>query len=86
MNLAGLAVALFAIFCIWFGHIWVRRLLRYGGRKLWPISFALGSLTIIPSFLISETVLSAFLAILSATFFWSIKELFDHDKRKRPRG
>ena len=50
-------------------------------KKIWPVFFAAGLVFLVISLRMSSDFVSCVLAVLSATLFWCIKELYEQEKR-----
>jgi hypothetical protein len=81
MNLYGLAIAAIMIVAIGIGHILVIKWEYYWGVKSWPGMLAIGTVLVISSLFISNTILSATLAMFGASLLWGVHELFKQRKR-----
>ena len=53
----------------------------YCGTKCWPVFLLCGVFCIVCSFVIPVVWISALVAVLGFTMLWSIKELFEQEKR-----
>jgi hypothetical protein len=51
------------------------------GKRIWPLFLIAGLSLTIAACIVSHVYFSAFLGIAGFTCFWSIKELFDQEKR-----
>ena len=74
-----IAVATFVIIGVF--HPIVIKAEYHWGTKCWPLFACFGLLTLITAMCIENTVISAILAVLACTFFWSIVELYHQKKR-----
>ena len=83
INLGGLIVAVATLLAIAFGHVFVRRMYGWFGKKIWPVSLLAGMFLIASSLLAGETVVSASAAVWGAMFLWAIKEFFEMGERGR---
>ena len=77
----GLIIAIASFLIIGIFHPVVIRSEYHWGTKCWPAFAALGTVTIVIALFLQSTLFSAILSVLSCTFFWSIKELFEQKKR-----
>ena len=81
MNFTGILVGIISFLIIGLFHpivIWAE---YYFSKKIWPAFVIAGMLFLIPSFLIQNACLSCAFAVISASSFWSIKELFEQEQR-----
>jgi hypothetical protein len=53
----------------------------YFGKKIWPLFLIAGIVLTAAACVVSQVYLSALLGITGFTCFWTIKELFDQEKR-----
>jgi hypothetical protein len=81
MNYMGLLVGLFTFIIIGIFHPIVIKGEYYFGKGVWPIFFIAGGLSIIGSLMTEDHIIASVLAVLAFTLFWSIRELFDQEKR-----
>ena len=51
------------------------------GKKCWPLFLICGVVCVFGSLFVGPVWASALLAVLGFTFLWSIKELFEQEKR-----
>ncbi|MDP2208623.1 MAG: DUF4491 family protein [Bacteroidota bacterium] len=81
MNFNGIIVAVATGILIWFGHIWVVKLFKWSGTKLWFVPLIAGFIFMTASLNLENDTLSAVFAIGAVTFFWGIKELFEYKQK-----
>ncbi len=88
----GLLVGLATMGIIGVFHPIVIKFEYHLGKRFWPVFLVLGILCLGGSVLVSHQTVSALMGILGFTFFWSIRELFEQEKRvkegrfpRRPR-
>lgn len=77
----GLIIAVVTFMIIGIFHPIVIHAEYRWGTKCWPVFAVSGLILLILSLFIEKTVVSALLAVLSCTLFWSVKELYDQKKR-----
>jgi hypothetical protein len=80
-NFSGLLVAAVAIVGIGLGHVWVRTLEYRFGKRVWPLSAAMGLGLLGLSLRVESDVVSALLAIPGAVFLYAVREFFEQEKR-----
>jgi hypothetical protein len=80
-NLSGVVIAVMAIVGIGLGHIWVRTMEYHFGRRIWPLSLAIGAVLVGVSLFSASDVFSAMLAIPGAIFIYAVKEFFEQERR-----
>ena len=81
MNWSGVLIATIAIVGIGLGHVWVRTMEYRFGKRIWPLSAALGLALLGGSFAVSSDLWSAVLAVPGAIFLYAIKEFFEQERR-----
>lgn len=81
MYLSGVFIGVVAFLCIGLFHPVVIKSEYYFGRRIWPVFAVLGIIFVIFAVLVGNVVFSACLAIIGMSCLWSIKELFDQEKR-----
>ena len=81
MEFGGVLIGLGSFITIGIFHPIVIKAEYYIGKKVWPIFLVLGIVSIIFSVLQENLVVSSLLGVLGFSFFWSIGELFDQEKR-----
>lgn len=81
MNFKGLVVGVVVFFLIGCFHVIVIKAEYYLTKKVWPVFGALGVLFLAGSLLIEDVAVSSIVAILGVTCLWSIKELFEQERR-----
>ena len=79
----GLIIAVTSFVIIGIFHPVVIKSEYRWGTRCWPYFAFFGVLTLVVAMFMENTILSAVLAVLSCTFFWSVKELYDQKKRVR---
>ena len=77
----GILIGLIAFLIIGVFHPIVIKAEFYFSKKIWPIFLLCGALFLMLSLLIRQPVVSAVTGITGFTCFWSIKELFEQEKR-----
>ncbi|WP_409968916.1 DUF4491 family protein [Bengtsoniella intestinalis] len=81
MNLEGLLVGAVAFFLIGLFHPLVLKGEYYFGRKICWVFLVAGLASLIASVFLHSTAYSAIAAVLGFTCLWSIKEVFEQEKR-----
>lgn len=81
MHFEGLVIAIVSFIIIGIFHPIVIKSEYHFGTRCWPVFAVLGIMTLSISIFISNMMVSAILAVLACTFFWSILELFEQKKR-----
>jgi len=81
MNLTGVIIGVLSFLVIGVFHPIVIKSEYYFGKKIWPLFLVFGIVTCALSVNIRNDVLSALLAVVGFTFFWSIKELHEQEER-----
>ncbi|KPU43125.1 hypothetical protein OXPF_33750 [Oxobacter pfennigii] len=81
MNLSGVIIGTGCFLIIGLLHPVVIKAEYYFGTKAWPYFLGAGFLCILLSFFIKDTILSALISVLGFSLLWSIKELFEQEKR-----
>ncbi len=81
MHFEGFVIAVASFFIIGIFHPIVIKSEYHFGTKCWPAFAILGTLTLSISIFVSNIMISAILAVLACSFFWSILELFEQKKR-----
>ena len=77
----GLLIGVATLAIIGVFHPIVIKFEYFLGKKFWPLFLLLGLVCLAGSVLVANQTISALLGILGFTFFWSIKELFEQEKR-----
>ncbi|MCL2227723.1 MAG: DUF4491 family protein [Oscillospiraceae bacterium] len=81
MNVTGIAIGLAAFLIIGVFHPIVIKGEYYFGKRIWPLFLILGISSCIASLFIQNAIVSPILGVLGFTLFWSIKELYEQEKR-----
>ncbi|MGL5435436.1 MAG: DUF4491 family protein [Lachnospiraceae bacterium] len=81
MNYLGLIAGIATFLIIGIFHIVVIKAEYYFSKNCWPWFLALGFICCVISLFTKITIISVLFAILGFTLFWSIKELFEQEKR-----
>lgn len=81
MNLMGVIIGAVSFLIIGIFHPIVIKTEYYIGKKAWPIFLAAGIALLITSLLVSNSYISTFLGVVAFSSLWSIKELFEQEKR-----
>ena len=83
MNLTGITLGLFMLFCIGFGFWWVIKLEYYLGARVWVPVLGAGVLICLASLFTASFALSAVLGILGGSVVWGATELPAQEERVR---
>lgn len=81
INIDGLLIGISTFLIIGLFHPIVIKAEYYWGTRCWWIFLLLGIAGTILSLLIEDITLSAILGVFSFSSFWSIKEIFEQEKR-----
>ncbi len=81
MNYEGIIIGAGTFFIIGILHPVVIKTEYYIGTKAWPIFFIAGIICASLSFFFDIPGISALLAVLGFSLLWSVRELFDQEKR-----
>ena len=81
MQWLGLLIGLATFAIIGVFHPVVIKAEYYLGRKCWPVFLVCGIASIIGALFCEPLWASALISVLGFTFFWSIGELFEQEKR-----
>ncbi len=81
MNLNGIVSAVVCFICIGAFHPIVIKAEYYLSAKCWPLFLAAGVTALAVSLAVKGPYLSLVFGILGCSCFWSIKELFEQQKR-----
>ncbi len=83
MNLTGLSLGFFMLFCIGFGFFWVIKLEYYIGAGVWKAVLALGIVLCLLSLFVPNFTASALLGIFGGSVAWGATELPAQAERVR---
>ena len=81
INVTGLLVGFVTFFLIGIFHVIVIKAEYYFSKAVWPLFLAAGILLLAGSLFVGNNTVSTLAAILGITCLWSIKELFQQEKR-----
>ena len=81
MFFTGLAIAISTFLIIGFFHPIVIKVECYFGTRLWWLFLLAGIACVAFSICISNTIASAIVGVMGASFLWSIGEIFEQKKR-----
>ena len=81
MNFTGIILALFTLFAVGAGFLWVIKLEYYVGARADKLVFAAGCLMTAASLLVPIPLVSAVIGIAGGTVIWGATELKDQEKR-----
>jgi hypothetical protein len=77
----GIIIGISTFLIIGLFHPVVIKAEYYWGTRCWWVFLVLGILGIIGSLLIDNILVSSLLGVFAFSSFWTIKELFDQEKR-----
>ena len=80
-HLAGLFIGICTFLTLGLFHPIVIKCEYYWGTKCWWLFLLLGIAGVIASLYITDIILSSLLGVFAFSSFWTIKELFDQEKR-----
>lgn len=80
-HLAGLFIGICTFLIIGFFHPIVIKCEYYWGTKCWWVFLLLGIVGVASSLYIDDIILSTLLGVFAFSSFWTIKEVFDQEKR-----
>lgn len=80
-NLLGLVIGISTFLIIGIFHPIVIKSEYYFGTRCWWIFLLLGIASIVGSFFVADVLWSSLLGVLGFSSFWTIKEIFDQEKR-----
>jgi hypothetical protein len=83
MNIQGVIVGLAAFIVIGIFHPIVIKSEYYFGTKIWPLFLVAGVVGITVSVFAANAIISAILGVFGFAALWSIRELFEQEKRVR---
>ncbi len=81
MFFTGIIIALATFLIIGLFHPIVIKTQYHSGTSLWWLFAVLGMLCIIIALFIENVIVSSIMGVLGASFLWSVKELFEQEKR-----
>lgn len=82
-NLTGLVIGVATFLIIGIFHPLVIKGEYYFGVKCWWVFALMGTISVIGALMVREVMWSTLLAVLGASSFWSIHELFEQRERVR---
>ena len=80
-HLGGVVIGISTFLIIGLFHPIVIKAEYYWGTRCWWIFLLLGILTLAGSVWVDDLLISSLLGVFSFSSFWTIKELFDQEKR-----
>lgn len=83
LHFTGIIIGIATFFIIGLFHPIVIKGEYYFGVKLWWVFLVVGIVATVASLLVADVLLSTLLAVVGASSFWSIKELFEQRERVR---
>lgn len=81
MNLMGIIIGAASFLIIGIFHPIVIKTEYYIGKKAWPAFLLAGIILLIISLLVQNSYISTILGVVAFSCLWSIKELFEQEKR-----
>lgn len=81
MNFTGILIGVITFFLIGLFHPIVIKAEYYFSKKIWPLFAVIGCLFLIFSLFLDGIFISVLVAVVGVTCLWSIKELFEQEKR-----
>lgn len=81
MNWQSILIGLSAFVIIGLFHPVVIKAEYWFSKRIWPVFCAAGLVCIVGALFVRQYAVSAVLSILGFTCLWSIKELFEQEKR-----
>lgn len=81
MHFDGLILGFVTFLIIGLFHPLVIKMEYYFGVKFWIVFLIAGIITSALSLIISNTIISAMLGVFGFSCFWSIKEMFEQERR-----
>lgn len=81
INIEGLLIGISTFLIIGLFHPVVIKAEYYWGTRCWWIFLLLGIAGIVFSLMVESITLSAIIGVFSFSSFWSIKEIFEQEKR-----
>ena len=81
MNSEGLIIGIATFLIIGLFHPLVIKTEYYTGTRLWWVFLLMGIGGVAASLLIANTLISSLLGVFAFSSFWTIKELFEQEKR-----
>lgn len=81
MNSEGLIIGIATFLIIGLFHPLVIKTEYYTGTRLWWVFLLMGIGGVASSLLIDNTLISSLLGVFAFSSFWTIKELFEQEKR-----
>jgi hypothetical protein len=83
MNISGIIIGLLSFAIIGIFHPIVIKSEYYFGKRIWSLFLVVGLIACFFSVIAENNTLSALLAVIGFTSFWSIKELYEQEERVR---
>lgn len=81
LNWTGLIIGSATFFLIGIFHVVVIKAEYYFGKNIWPAFASVGTAALTCSVLLGNAIFSSIVAVFGITCLWSIKELFEQEKR-----
>lgn len=81
LNLTGLMIGTATFILIGIFHIVVIKTEYYFGKNIWPAFAFIGAAMLLCSVLLENAIFISVAAVFGITCLWSIKELFEQEKR-----
>lgn len=81
MMWGGIVVGVVSFLLIGLFHVVVIKGEYHFGKGIWPVFLVMGIAAMVASVLMDDLMASALVAVFGMTCLWTIKELFDQEKR-----
>ncbi|RKJ07206.1 DUF4491 family protein [bacterium D16-54] len=81
MNITGIKIGIATFLLIGVFHVIVIKAEYYFTKNIWPLFLVLGLAALFASLKIDSTVVSSVISIFGISCLWSIKELFEQERR-----
>lgn len=81
MNFEGIIIAAISFIIIGLFHPIVIKIEYYFTKRVWPLFLVLGVIFIGISLVQKQTIVATIMGVIGATCLWSIKEIFEQEKR-----
>ena len=81
MNFTGILIGVVTFLLIGLFHPIVIKAEYYFSKKIWPLFAVVGSVMLVVSLFLDDIFISVLVAVIGVTCLWSIKELFEQEKR-----
>lgn len=81
MNFEGILIGLGSFLIIGLLHPVVIKVEYHIGKQIWPLFLIVGIISNVGSLLITQPTVSILCAVFGFSLFWSIRELYEQEKR-----